>query len=117
MTKAIVNLALPVVAEEIDKVLQSYPENSYRAAFSRPDLHQKLTAYVLNRIPGVYAVQEEAIAVCQNSSCLAEVVGRRSEITLLIHRGIRWLYQEHLEGSALESQQAELQPMPSHWFG
>ncbi len=117
MTKAIVNLVLPVVVETVDRVLQSYPETACREAFLRPDLHQKLVAYVVNRIPGVYAVQEERNIVCQDNSCLAEVVGRRSEITLLIYRGIRWLCEEHWAGSEFEGQQGDAQLMPSHWFG
>lgn len=117
MAKVIVNLALPVVLEEIDRVLQGGSETVAREAFLRPDLHQKLVAYVVNRIPGVYAVQEDAIAVCQDSQCLAGVVGHRSEIVLLIHQGIRWLYREHLKGGDFEGQQEEAQLSPSTWFG
>ena len=117
MTKAIVNLVLPVVAEAVDDVLQGYPEAVCREAFLRPDLHQKLVAYVVNRVPGVYAVQEDAIAVCRDNQCLAEVVGRRREITLLIHQGIRWLCDENLVGSQLVEQQGDAQFVPSSWFG
>lgn len=48
MSKTIANLTLPVVVQEIAKVLGIYTDHPYQKAFSIPELRQKLIVYVLS---------------------------------------------------------------------
>ena len=48
MSKTIANLTLPVVVQEIEKVLGTYTDHPYQKAFSMPELRQKLIVYVLS---------------------------------------------------------------------
>ncbi|MEP0803815.1 hypothetical protein NDI37_06480 [Funiculus sociatus GB2-A5] len=48
MSKTIANLTLPVVVQEIEKVLGTYTAHPYQKAFSIPELRQKLIVYVLS---------------------------------------------------------------------
>lgn len=57
MSHGLVNLTLPVVIQEIDYVLDEYPEHPYQSAFSMPELRQKLIAHILCNVPNYYAVE------------------------------------------------------------
>lgn len=89
MNKQLINLTLPVVIEEIEHILATYPTYPYQQAFSVAGLRQDLVAYVLSRVPNQYAVVEET----QYSSTPA-LLPRYSTQRLLdiehwIHLGIR----------------------------
>ena len=118
MAQTIVNLAVPLVTEKIAEILHTYPCYPHQQAFTSPDLRQKLTAYVLSRMPALYlAIDEvEACAVRSPSSCYTAT--QHSQIDRLIHQGI-----EHI----LQQREAWLEPRlpehpdpvltPSSWFG
>lgn len=57
MAYELVNLTLPIVIQEIDNVLNDYPEYPYQVAFSMPELRQRLIAQVLSQIPNYYEVK------------------------------------------------------------
>lgn len=57
MAHALVNLTLPVVMQEIEDVLDEYPEDPYQSAFSIPELRQKLIAQVLSHFPNPHVVE------------------------------------------------------------
>jgi len=89
MVKTLMNLTLPLVIEEIDKIVNTYPEYPYRIAFSPAGLRQDLLAYVLSRIPNTYTVVEET-----SNSSNSTVIPRcsreqRLQIEHMIHLGIR----------------------------
>lgn len=89
MDRQLINLTLPVVIEEIENILESYPKYPYQQAFSAPSLRQDLIAYVLSRVPNKYTVVEET-----QSSSKPAVLPRYSSERLLdiehwIHLGIR----------------------------
>ena len=46
MTTDLIKLTLPVVLQEIEDVLDGYPEHPYQSAFSMPELKQKLIDHV-----------------------------------------------------------------------
>jgi hypothetical protein len=50
VTHGLINLTLTVVMQEIEDVLDQYPEHPYQAAFSMPDLRQKLIDHVQNHV-------------------------------------------------------------------
>lgn len=115
MAKTIVNLTLPVVVEQIETVLEAYPDRPYQQAFAIPDLRQELIAYVLSRVSNYYTVVEEQLTQVQPAICSLE---QKLQIETLVTRGIQDILQQHWEWSihrlpsVLESGLA-----PSHWFG
>jgi hypothetical protein len=46
MSHSLINLTLPAVTNEIENVLNEYPEDPYQLAFSIHKLQQKLIAHV-----------------------------------------------------------------------
>jgi hypothetical protein len=50
--KTIVNLTLPAVIEQIEKIVDTYPYHPHQQAFLIPELRQKLIAHVLTSSPG-----------------------------------------------------------------
>ncbi|MBW4520844.1 MAG: hypothetical protein KME16_14220 [Scytolyngbya sp. HA4215-MV1] len=59
MTKVIKNLALPLITEEIENVLDVYHHCPYQQVYADPELRQCLISYVLNSIPSFYVMIEE----------------------------------------------------------
>jgi len=57
MSHGLINLTLPVVVQEIEHVLESYPEDPYHLAFAIHELRQKLIAHVLSHVPNHYTVE------------------------------------------------------------
>ncbi|NEP01480.1 MAG: hypothetical protein F6K58_23050 [Symploca sp. SIO2E9] len=88
MSKKIVNLTLPIVSEEIEDVLETYPEYPYQRAFSNTNLRQDLVAYVLSHVPNKYTVIEDVQLVSSNSSLLHCTSEQRMQIERWIHLGI-----------------------------
>ncbi len=101
MNKVIVNLTIPIVTEEIDNVLQTYPSSPYQQAFTVPDLKLNLVVYVLNRISGIYAVVDptKQNSIDNHKKYLSSE--RMLEIESLIHRGIREVMWNKIEGNSL----------------
>ncbi|MEH2267824.1 MAG: hypothetical protein V7K68_05230 [Nostoc sp.] len=58
MSHTLINLTLPVVIQEIENVLDEYPEYPYQLAFSIHELRQKLIAHILSHVPNRYVVEE-----------------------------------------------------------
>ncbi len=118
MTKTIVNLALPMIVEAVEDVLDTYAYHPYQQAFSIPDLRQKLISYVLTRIPGLYAVIEDTATCTPDPSSLGFSVESCKEIKPLIHQGIQQIVEENAEWVDHHIPQ-EVSPelTPSTWFG
>ena len=89
MSKTIINLTLPVVIEEIENILDTYPEHPYRIAFAPSGLRQDLVAYVLSRIPNIYTALEETHSPSNNEELIRYCSARLLQIEHLIHLGIR----------------------------
>ncbi len=95
MGKQLVNRTLPVVIEEIENILEAYPEYPYQQAFSQPTLRQNLIAYVLSRVPNQYIVVEE-IQFSLKQIVLPHYSSKRLlDIEYWIHLGIRDVLQVH----------------------
>jgi hypothetical protein len=89
MSQQLLNLTLPVVIEEIEHILATYPKYPYQQAFSDSGLRQNLVAYVLKHVPNQYAVVEETQSY-SNTQLLALCSSERLlNIEHWIHLGIR----------------------------
>jgi hypothetical protein len=122
--KTTVNLTIAIVEAEADTLLQSYPYYPYQRAFSAPSLRQKLIAYVLSRVPGLYAVMEAQMAEAQmaETTALHCPPEQQEQVEMLIHRGIQCLLLDSMPKLAIEMAGSDdLEEMnvgsPSpHWF-
>ncbi|HEY9762030.1 MAG TPA: hypothetical protein V6D07_05865 [Trichocoleus sp.] len=118
MSQTIVNLALPVVTEKINTILQTYPWYSHQQAFISPDLRQKLTAYVLSRMPGLYVSMDNSSACSLESPVNCYSQEQHREIDQLIHQGIEHLLSHALQQNyQTQSGRTETLFTPSSWFG
>lgn len=118
MSKTIINLTLPVVIEETEDILDSYPYHPYQQAFSIPDMRKKLVSYVLCRVPGVYAVVEEADRASIDPKSLCNSLEQRIRIENLIRQGIEQIVQENMDWIDRHvPHQTNSAFAPSSWFG
>lgn len=88
MSKRIVNLTLPIVSEEIEGVLETYPEYPYQKIFANSNLRQDLVAYVLSHIPNKYTAIEDVQLPSSNGSFFHCTSEQRIQIERWIHLGI-----------------------------
>ncbi|PSN18908.1 hypothetical protein C7271_10090 [filamentous cyanobacterium CCP5] len=112
MTQTLINLALPVVSERIDQRLAADPTLTYHRALSNCDLHHKLEAYVMSRLPSRY-VSLEASQVCSlesPSQCYSSQQLR--QIDDLVEQGLMGLIARPVQLSSPQEPSA-----PSSWFG
>ena len=118
MAQTIVNLAVPLVTEKIEDILNTYPIHPHQQTFTSPNLREKLTAYVLSRMPALYLTVDEmeVCAVRSPSSCYT--TAQHSQIERLIHQGVEHILQQR--DAWVESRLPEqIDPIltPSNWFG
>ncbi|MEL6382892.1 MAG: hypothetical protein AAFQ89_10540 [Cyanobacteria bacterium J06626_18] len=118
MSQTIVNLALPVITSKIDAVLDTYPAAPYQQAFASAALREKLTAYVLRRVPTLYATAETATACSSTVPTNCFSGDQHIQMDRLIHQGIRHLMAHQKRREAMpQSASVGSQLMPSSWFG
>jgi len=114
MPQTIVNLTLPTVLEKIDAILDAYPFYPHQQAFAAPDLRQRLTAYVMSRMPVVY-VTMDAHHACNLESpggCFSPT--QHEQLNHLVRQGIDTLLSPECPATPDPVLDA---PMPSSWFG
>lgn len=95
MDKQLFNLTLPVVIEEIEYILGTYPKYPYQQAFSASGLRQDLVAYVLSRVPNIYTVVEETQPSSKPIVSPHYSSKRLLDIEHWIHLGIRDILHIH----------------------
>jgi hypothetical protein len=117
MSQTIVNLTLPIVNKKIDDILASYPLYPHQQVFSDSELRQKLTSYVLSRLPVVYVTMENADACTLTSPLGCYSSEQHEQINRLIHQGIDSLMQHRHQFQHQAAGQADATLTPSHWFG
>ncbi|MBD2106461.1 hypothetical protein [Nodosilinea sp. FACHB-13] len=118
MAQTIVNLTLPIVTDKIDAILAAYPLYEYRQVFAVPELRQKLTAYVLARLPVVYVTMDSRTAcdMAPTGHCYSSE--QHNQINQLIHQGIEALLgRPEIEQRRPSAERVEAEPIPSSWFG
>jgi hypothetical protein len=94
MAVEIVNLTLLKVKEELDLILENYPNQIYQKTLTDHDMRQQLIVYVLNRLPNRHlAIDIENISLIRSK--LVNVSTQESlKIENLIHQGIYQLNQK-----------------------
>lgn len=118
MTQTIVNLTLPIVTDRIDDILAAYPLYEYRQVFAVPELRQKLTSYVLARLPVVYVTMDSSTAgdVMSPGKCYSS--DQHNQINQLIHQGIDALLgRPEVWQRRPNPDLVDAEPIPSSWFG
>jgi hypothetical protein len=119
MSQTIVNLTLPIVVEKINHVLNHASPWSERLTPAVPELRQKLTAYVLSRLPVVYVTMESEAACSMDNPTYCYSHEQQARIDQLIQQGLalllehQHLWQPHLDPAEL----VESGNSPSNWFG
>ena len=88
MAQTIVNLAVPLVTEKSKKFSHAYPFHPYQKAFISPNLRQKLTAYVLSRMPALYLAVDDREVCLVRSPASCYTAAQHSQINRLIHQGL-----------------------------
>ncbi len=118
MTHAIVNLTLPIVIDRIDDILAAYPLYEYRQIFAVPELRQKLTAYVLARLPVVYVTMDSGAAYGLESAEKCYPSEQHDQINRLIHQGLDALLgRPEIWRHRPRAERVEAEAVPSNWFG
>ncbi|WOD37430.1 late competence development ComFB family protein [Nodosilinea sp. E11] len=118
MTQTIVNLTLPIVTDKIDDILAAYPLYEYRQVFAVPELRQKLTTYVLARLPVVYVTMDSGTACGLESTGHCYSSEQHAQINQLIHQGIEALLgRPEIWQRRHSPERVEVEAIPSSWFG
>lgn len=123
MSKTIINLTQHSISPEIERVLELYPHHPHQQAFANPDNRQELLVWVLNRVPNVFTISEEADfeeneAVSVHPEYAPYCSDVQSCIEFVIRQGIEEILSQHqpeIERQLPEEESLE-QPA-SHWFG
>jgi hypothetical protein len=118
------------VIREIEAVIATYPAHSDQQAFLNPMRRQRLIAYVLSRIPGHYAVIDDAVVSdgagdagipAIDTTHLYTSTGEKLQISSLIHHGIELILQEDSDRlkhcSPDASPETSARCGASSWFG
>jgi hypothetical protein len=97
MSYEIINLARPIVIQEIENVLEDYPEYPYQVAFSIDELRQKLIAHVLNHLPYRYSAIENGPKSVRTPNSLFPSLAQRLRLNVLIRGSILHLLRENAD--------------------
>lgn len=117
MNKQIINLTLPVVIEEIEHILVTYPRYPYQEAFSAAGLRQDLIAYVLSRVPNTYTVVEETQSSSNPTLLPCYSSERLLDIEHWIHLGIRDVLHVYNRSNSYMPQAVSFLPTNSSLVG
>lgn len=117
--------AVKLINEEINQVLEIYPEDPYKRVFTIPELRQKLIDYVMKGIQGNYPSDQNRQPLDLKSKLPYRSLELRLRIENYIHWGVEYIFQSHVELNKTNldlfsnSSITEPQPnyTPSHWFG
>jgi len=117
MAQTIVNLTLPIVTEKIEQTLKNYPQHPHQELFHSPEMRQKLTAYVLSRLPVIYVAMDNTQACGLNNPVECYSHDQHQQIDHLIHQGIEALVVQRRVIKKRQSSPLPAAAAPSNWFG
>ncbi|MEL6332459.1 MAG: late competence development ComFB family protein [Cyanobacteria bacterium J06656_5] len=109
MATTLINIALPVVNEIIDDVLNTGSSESYRATFTSSDARDRLATFVLSRLPARYmTVADSECSLEFPRNCYSAEQHRH--IRQLVHQGIQKVMTRPVASTPETI-------LPSTWFG
>lgn len=119
MSTTLVNLTLPAVTQEIETVLETYPDHPHQQAFAHPQLRERLLAYVLSQIDCKFTVAEAGETLQIPSEILFASPDHQAYVDGVIHQGIHRLLNEAGDwvNRHIPAQEGRQGEAPSHWFG
>ena len=119
MTQTIVNLTLPIVTAKINQVLNGLAVTYDQKIPASTELHQKLTAYVIRRLPIVYVTMERDVGTSLDScSTCCYSAEQQAQIDQLIHQGLEALLVDAMaEELTSLSGALDTSGAASSWFG
>lgn len=85
------------VLQEIENVLQDYPEHPYQVAFAIDELRSKLVAHVLRHIPICYSVIRDTQKLTTNAKFPYRSKSERIRLDTLIRGSILHLLRENAD--------------------
>lgn len=94
---ALINLTLPTVIQEIEDVLEEYPENPYHLAFSIHELRQQLVAHVLSHVPNRYVVEGIEESTSHTKVRYASHIAERLKMETVVRSGILNILRENAD--------------------
>jgi pyruvate-formate lyase len=116
--QAIVNLALPVITDKVEAVLDDLSKRSFQTSFATNGLREELVSYVLKRMPTVYTVADTSRAYSNEAPIHCFSKEQRNRIDTLINEGLDYLlYRYRTWEAAAQTATNGLDSSPSHWFG
>lgn len=86
---------LKLIEEEIENLLDVYPEKFYQATFTIPDLHQKLVLYVMNNLPDLYRLIDKGTALLIKNRFPYHSLELRLQVEDYINAGIADILAEN----------------------
>ncbi len=95
MSHTLINLTLPIVIQEIENVLDEYPEHPYQLAFSIHELRQKLIAHILSHVPNRYVVEEVDKSSSDPKVHYSSPLKERLHLEMVVHGSILHILREN----------------------
>ncbi|MBG1260810.1 hypothetical protein [Nostoc commune] len=97
MSHTLINLTLLIVIQEIENVLDEYPEHPYQSAFSIHELRQKLIAHILSHVPNRYVVEGLQELSSTPKSPYSLPIQERIQIETVVHGSILHILRENAD--------------------
>lgn len=94
MSKAIVNVTMPIILEEIDNVLESEPYCSQRYLISLNHLRQDLITYTLSRVRSRIRLIESGEQLSIPFSASPSALEEHLKVETVVRQGIQYLLYE-----------------------
>jgi Late competence development protein ComFB len=116
MPKNIVNITLSVVTEEVEMILESYPQYPYQQTFSHSGLRQDLIAYVLSRVPNKYTAIDSGESVSNQTVQVRCSSEQLLHIENLIHTGIGDLLHSQQKVDYCLREEVKFDSRVASWF-
>lgn len=102
------------VLQEIENVLNDYPEYPYQVAFSIDELRSKLVTHVLNHISNCCSVNGQAIKQLTEAKLSCRSTSERVRLDVLIRGSILHLLRENADWISCKIQQLD-NSVATHW--
>ena len=97
MSYELINLTLPMVIQEIEYVLDEYPEHPYQSAFSIHEFRQRLIAHALSQVPNYYGVEGEQAPARKPSSRHSSPLTERLYLETVVRGSILHILRENAD--------------------